>query len=79
MNIIDNIAFFIIKPIVTLLIALAVLYFLYGLLKFIGNQDNPTEQEAGKRHMIWGVIGVFLMMTVGGILAIIDNTLNPLR
>lgn len=79
MNIIDNIAFFIIKPIVTLLIALAVLYFLYGLLKFIGNQDNATEQEAGKRHMIWGVIGVFLMLSVGGILAIISNTLTPLR
>ena len=59
--------------------ALAVLYFLFGLAEFIRNQDNEEAQSAGKKHMLWGVIGVFLMMAVGGILSIIERTVSVLR
>ncbi len=54
--------------------ALAVLYFLYGVSEFIRNQDNEEAQTAGKQHMFWGVVGVFLMMAVFGILGIIEKT-----
>lgn len=57
-----------------LLFALAAFYFLFGLLKFIQNQDNETAQEEGKSHMIWGVVGIFLMVAVYGILNLIGST-----
>lgn len=75
---IDKITLLIIKPLIVLLFALAVMYFLYGLLKFLQNQENASEKEAGKRHMVWGVIGVTIMMVVGGILNIISQTLSRL-
>ncbi len=77
-TLIDRITLLIIKPLIVLLFALAVMYFIYGLLKFLQNQDNASEQEAGKRHMVWGVIGVTIMMVVGGILNMIAKTLSRL-
>lgn len=59
-----------------LLFALATFYFLFGLLKFIQNQDDENAQEDGKRHMVWGVIGIFLMMAVYGILNLIGATVS---
>ncbi len=74
MNIIAKISDNILNPIITLLFASAIFYFLFGLLKFIQNQDNEAALEEGKSHMVWGIIGIFLMMSVLGILRIIKNT-----
>ncbi len=74
MDIIAKINDQILNPLIILMFALAVLYFLFGLSEFIRNQDNEDAQSAGKQHMFWGVIGVFLMMAVSGILAIIKKT-----
>ena len=64
----------IIQPIIVLLIAVAVGYFLFGLMEFVRNQDNETAQEEGKQHMLWGVIGVAIMFSVYGILNLINTT-----
>lgn len=72
MNIIQKVNNAILTPIITLLFALAAGYFLYGLLKFIQNQDNDTAQEEGKRHMVWGIVGIAVMVAVYGILHVIQ-------
>lgn len=74
MNIIAKVNDLILNPLILLMVALAIGYFLFGLTEFIRNQDNENAQSTGKRHMLWGVIGVFLMMAVGGILSIIEKT-----
>ena len=66
----------IINPLITFLFALAVLYFLYGMLEFIMNQTNEEKKTSGKSHMLWGVIGITIMMGVWFILGIIQSTLN---
>lgn len=64
----------IINPLITLLFALAVVYFLYGVLEFIFNQQNEEKKTSGKSHMLWGIIGLTIMMGVWAILGIILNT-----
>lgn len=76
MEIISKIQSEILNPLITLLFAAAVGYFLYGLLKFIQNQDSETAQGEGKQHMVWGVVGIFLMIAVYGILNLIANTVG---
>lgn len=76
MNAIAKINEYLLNPLITLLFAVAVIYFLYGLFVFIRNQDNDEAQTAGKMHMLWGVVGIFLMMAVGGILEIIEGSAN---
>lgn len=73
---IANVNKLIINPIIVLFFALAVVYFLYGVFQFIWNQENETEKTQGKQHMIWGVIGIVIMMGVFTILNIVMNTLN---
>ena len=66
----------IINPLITLLFALALVYFLYGLYEFIAGGANDEKKTTGKSHMLWGLIGVTIMMAVWTILGIILSTLN---
>jgi len=66
----------IINPIIGLLFALAVVYFVYGVFEFIANSTNEEKKTTGKNHMIWGIIGITIMMAVFTIMNIIINTLN---
>ena len=51
----------IINPLIILLFALATVFFLYGLLQFIFNQENEEKKTDGKSHMVWGLIGITIM------------------
>ena len=71
---INNIVIFIVQPLITLLFALALAYFIWGMAKFILNAEDPEKRKEGQQAMIWGVIGIFIMTAVIGILAVITNT-----
>src|SRR3989344_598962 len=64
----------IINPLILFLFALALVYFLYGLVEFIGNSTNDEKKTTGKTHMLWGIIGLTIMMVVWAILGIVVNT-----
>lgn len=78
MTIIEKVNDLILTPIIYLLFALATAYFLFGLLKFIMNQDNDEAQSAGKQHMVWGVIGIAIMVSVWGILNLVNESVTVL-
>lgn len=66
----------IINPLILFLFALALVFFLYGMLEFIMNQSNDEKKTTGKSHMLWGIVGITIMMGVWTILNIILSTLN---
>ncbi|MEK7610735.1 MAG: hypothetical protein AAB468_03275 [Patescibacteria group bacterium] len=66
----------IIDPLIILLSAVALLYFLWGLLEMIINADNETGRETGRRHMLYGVIGLAVMLSAYGIMNVICDTLS---
>lgn len=74
MTIIQKVNDAILTPIIVLLFALATGYFLFGLMKFIMNQDNDEAQSEGKKHMLWGVVGIAIMVSVWGILNLINES-----
>lgn len=61
-------------PLIMLLMAVALLWFLYGAFKYIRKSDSPGERETGRKHMIYGIIGLLVMTTALGILTIAANT-----
>ena len=71
-----NVNKMIINPLILFLFALAVVYLLYGIFEFISNQENEEAKTKGKSHMIWGIIGITIMMGVWTIMSIVLNTLN---
>ncbi len=66
----------IINPLISFLFALAVLYFIYGVVKFIANSDNEEAKTAGQQHMIWGIVGITIMMGVWTLLNLVLGTLG---
>lgn len=64
----------IIRPLLILLFAIAILLFFWGLAQFILNVGSEDGRTTGKRHMLWSVIGLFIMFGVYGILVILTNT-----
>ena len=63
----------IIRPIVPFLIGLAIVVFLYGVIIMIFSKGGEKMQE-GKQNMLWGIIGIFVMVSVWGLVAILVNT-----
>jgi len=71
-----NVDSMIIDPLIKLLFALAIVYFLYGVFEFLSNQENEEKKTTGKQHMIWGIVGITIMMGVWTILGVVLNTLG---
>jgi uncharacterized membrane protein YidH (DUF202 family) len=66
----------ILNPLIVLMFAIALMYFLYGVFEFLTNTEDVEKRADGKTHMLWGVVGMFIMMAVFTIMSIITNTLG---
>lgn len=73
---IESIKQHILTPIVSLLFALALVYFLYGMVQFLWQSDSNTAKQEGVQHMLWGVIGMGIMVAVYGIMNLICRTIG---
>lgn len=63
--------------ILTVLMAgIALLVFFWGLVKFITKAGDEAALEEGRRLMLWGVIALFVMVSVWGIILFIQTNLN---
>ncbi len=72
----DSINRVVINPLIILLFGLAVVYFIYGLTKYLISPDNEEVRKSSKSHMLWGIIGMFIMVSVFGIINLIINTIG---
>jgi len=70
----DRIETVIINPLLLLLFAVAFLYFMWGMATFVWKSDSDEGRTTGIKHMLWGVIGMFIMVAVWGIINIIKST-----
>ena len=59
-----------------LLLLIALLVFLWGLMRFIFNLGSEAKTEEGKNLMIWGVISLFVMVAVWGLVRFIQSNLD---
>lgn len=73
MDIMQRINDAILQPIVSLMMAAAVGYFLFGVMKFVKDQGSEEGLVEGKKHMMWGIIGLAIMVSVWGILNFINS------
>ena len=67
---------FIINPAILLIFTAGFFLFVWGLVQFLLNLDQGGENEDGKKHILWGIVGMFIMASVYGILALLDNTFD---
>lgn len=65
---------FILNPLIILLFAVALIVFFWGLVEFIFKAGSDEGRETGRRNMMWGIVGMFIMVAVYGIIKLILGT-----
>ena len=67
-----------INPAVYLLSAFALVWFLYGVFMFVlaRYQSNEDGIKRGKRHMIWGLVGLVIIYSASAIYNFITSFFN---
>lgn len=65
-----------ISLLIPIVAALALLYFFWGLAKFILAAGNESAKAEGKQIMVWGIIALFVMMSVWGLVKTLQMTFS---
>ena len=66
----------IVGALIPVVFGLAVLAFFWGVAKYVLQAGNPKVREQGRHLMIWGVIAIFIMSSIWGIVALLGSTLG---
>lgn len=61
-------------PLITLMMAVALLVFLYGAFEYVKGAANESDREKGRRHLLYGIIGMLVMLSAVAILYIAAGT-----
>jgi hypothetical protein len=65
----------IINTLIKLGVGAGLLVFLWGLAMYVFKSSDPGSEKEGKNRMIWGLIALFVMMSVWGIVSVISYDL----
>ena len=71
-----NLLINIVTSIIPILLSLAVLVFMWGIVKFIAQAGDEKAVAEGKQLMIWGMIALFVMVAFWGIVGYLQSSLG---
>ena len=72
----NNIFVVIFNPLIMLLFFIALGYFAFGIIKMLANPGNEDARKQGKGHILWGIVGMTIMLSVYGIISLIGGTIK---
>ena len=64
----------ILNPIIKLAFAVALLVFFWGIFQFIMSETGDTKRKEGQKKIWYGLLGMFIMVSVYGIIRVILGT-----
>lgn len=64
----------IINALLPVVVALALLYFFWGLAQYVLNSREEEKKKEGRNIMIWGMLALFIMVSVWGIINVVQDT-----
>jgi uncharacterized membrane protein len=67
----------IVTPLIAFLVGIALLVIIMGVVKYIAKGDQPEERKKGAAYMAYGIVGIFVMLSVWGLVKILTNTFFP--
>ena len=62
-----------ITALLPVVISVGLLIFIWGLVVFIINSGNEQARNEGKKKMIWGIVILFVMVSVWGFVSLIQT------
>ncbi len=73
-SIVTSLVFYIINPLVWLVSGLALFAFLLGVFQYIASGGSVKGKKNGLTFIIWGLLALFLVVSLGAILSLMCNT-----
>jgi ABC-type thiamin/hydroxymethylpyrimidine transport system permease subunit len=77
--IIQKLVFVIVTPLLTLVFAVAFIVFLWGVFQYLIATNDPDGRTTGTQHILWGVIGMAIMVSAYGIINFVAQTIQSIR
>jgi hypothetical protein len=75
-GVVDPIISNIVNPLIMLMFAVAIIIFVWGVVEMIMKGDDSSARSQGQSHMLYGVIGMAIMLSAWGIVYFISNTIS---
>ncbi len=66
----------ILNPLIAMMFAVASAYFFFGVARYIWSPDDEKKREEGRRAMLWGIVGMFIMVSVFSIMRLIISSIG---
>jgi len=63
----------VLNAVIPIIISLAIVVFIWGVFKYVASGDSEKKEE-GRNLMIWGIIAIFVMVSVWGLVNILIQT-----
>ena len=64
----------VLTPLITVVVSLAMLYFLWGLTKYLTKTGDSTAQAEARGAMWYGLLTMFVMFSLWGLVQVLVNT-----
>ena len=64
----------IINTIIPFLVGIAVLIIIWGVFNYISGAGDEEKRAQAKQYIVWGVVGVFIMLSVWGLVNVLVNS-----
>ena len=61
-------------PLISLMMGVALLVFLWGVFQYISQAESDEARKTGRKHMLFGVIGLVVMVSAYALLKIAAKT-----
>jgi hypothetical protein len=72
-----RISYYILNPVIILGFVLATMYFLWGMISFLKSRQVSAEDSIqGKSHMLWGIVGMVIMVSAFAIMYSMANIIG---
>jgi hypothetical protein len=62
--------------IIPVIFGLAIIYFFWGTVQFILHSGEQKSRDDGKKKMLWGIIALFVMFGIYGILRFVGDIVD---
>jgi hypothetical protein len=66
----------VLRIVVPVLVLLALVVFLWGVVVFIFNADDESARADGKKRIMWGIVGLFVIVSVWGLVYLLSTITN---
>ncbi len=64
------------QKITNALIGITLAFFFWGIFMMLSSGNNASVKEAAKQRVMWGIVILFILMSLWSILAFLKNTTN---